>query len=116
MDDLPIRLEQFRNAFRPAGGTHGQQIGEESYALRCNGRSLTVLAEAADEIARLRSELAEVKRDAKRYRWLRRARMNVDVVVRADEDSVWIDMHGCNLDTYVDAALAAEGENNDVSA
>lgn len=57
MDDLPIRLEQFRNAFRPAGGTHGQQIGEESYALRCNGRALSVLAEAADEITRLRAEL-----------------------------------------------------------
>lgn len=62
MDDLPIRLEQFRNAFRPAGGTHGQQIGEESYALRCNGRALSVLAEAADEITRLRAELAEAKK------------------------------------------------------
>ena len=61
MDDLPIRLEQFRNAFRPAGGTHGQQIGEESYALRCNGRALSVLAEAADEITRLRAELAECR-------------------------------------------------------
>lgn len=61
MDDLPIRLEQFRNAFRPAGGTHGQQIGEESYALRCNGRALSVLAEAADEITRLRAELADAR-------------------------------------------------------
>ena len=62
------------------------------------------------EIERLRAELAECKRDAERYRWLRRARMNVDVLVREDEDSVWIDMHGWDLDAYVDAALAAKEE------
>ena len=65
---------------------------------------------ADDEISRLRAELAECRRDAERYRWLRRARMNVDVLVREDEDSVWLDMHGLDLDAYVDAALAAEGE------
>ena len=65
---------------------------------------------AIHERNRLRAELAECKRDAERYRWLRRARMNVDVLVREDEDSVWIDMHGWDLDAYVDAALAAEGE------
>ena len=65
---------------------------------------------ADDEISRLRAELAECKRDAERYRWLRRARMNVDVLVREDEDSVWLDMHGWDLDAYVDAALAAKGE------
>ena len=62
------------------------------------------------ENTRLRAELAECKRDAERYRWLRRARMNVDVLVREDEDSVWLDMHGWDLDAYVDAALAAKGE------
>lgn len=59
---------------------------------------------------RLRAELVGCKRDAERYRWLRRARMNVDVLVREDEDSVWLDMHGWDLDAYVDAALAAKGE------
>ena len=65
---------------------------------------------ADDEISRLRAELVGCKRDAERYRWLRRARMNVDVLVREDEDSVWLDMHGWDLDAYVDAALAAKGE------
>lgn len=64
----------------------------------------------ATEVTRLRAEFAECKRDAERYRWLRRARMNVDVLVREDEDSVWLDMHGWDLDAYVDAAIAAKGE------
>ena len=69
-----------------------------------------VVKDMRAEIERLRAELAECMRDAERYRWLRRARMNVDVLVREDEDSVWLDMHGLDLDAYVDAALAAEGE------
>ena len=64
----------------------------------------------AVELVTLRAELVGCKRDAERYRWLRRARMNVDVLVREDEDSVWLDMHGWDLDAYVDAALAAKGE------
>ena len=68
------------------------------------------VARAVDREIALRAELAECKRDAERYRWLRRARMNVDVLVREDEDSVWLDMHDCDLDAYVDAALAAKGE------
>ena len=69
-----------------------------------------IVAPAMRELVRLRAELAGCKRDAERYRWLRRARMNVDVLVREDEDSVWLDMHGWDLDAYVDAALAAKGE------
>ena len=114
MDDLPIRLEQFRNAFRPAGGTHGQQIGEESYALRCNGRALSVLAEAADEIARLRSELAEVKRDAKRYRWLRDDCGGFEVTVREENEDgyeSWVAGYPAEeLDAAIDAARKGEGD------
>jgi len=69
-----------------------------------------IVAPAMRELVRLRAELVGCKRDAERYRWLRRARMNVDVLVREDEDSVWLDMHGWDLDAYVDAALAAKGE------
>ena len=36
------------------------------------------MADAADEIDRLRAELAEVKRDAERYRWLRRHHIRSD--------------------------------------
>lgn len=127
MDDLPIRLEQFRNAFRPAGGTHGQQIGEESYALRCNGRALSVLAEAADEIARLRSELAAVREmyteqgltikaqqdelaacreDAERYRWLREHWDDVNHPV----DFIICNSFVTTLDADVDAARKGEVE------
>ena len=72
--------------------------------------SLDACSKTGKELQCLRAELVEYKRDAERYRWLRRARMNVDVLVREDEDSVWLDMHGWDLDAYVDAALAAKEE------
>ena len=38
-----------------------------------------VLVEAADEIDRLRAELAEYKRDAERYRWLLTGENQVEI-------------------------------------
>lgn len=57
-----------------------------------------------------RAELAECQRDVDRYRWLRRAREHVDVLMREDEDSMWMDMHGIELDAAVDEELLREME------
>lgn len=63
-----------------------------------------------EEALRLRAELAECQRDVDRYRWLRRAREHVDVLMREDEDSMWMDMHGIELDAAVDEELLREME------
>ena len=59
--------------------------------------------EAADEITRLRAELAEARRDAERYRWLRISRpltlsLCLDTATTVD----------AALDAAIDAAIAAE--------
>ena len=70
---------------------------------------------ADDEIIRLRTELAECKRDAERYRWLRGtvpesssrwARWRLERWI----SGAWHELRGLHLDTCIDAALAAEGE------
>ena len=70
---------------------------------------------AADVIERLRAELAECKRDAERYRWLRGtvpesssrwARWRLECWI----SGAWHELRGLHLDTCIDAALAAEGE------
>ena len=97
-----VALEDEKNSYIDyVGDALGQDHGETLW-----DAAQRVLSERD----RLRAELVGCKRDAERYRWLRRARMNVDVLVREDEDSVWLDMHGWDLDAYVDAALAAKGE------
>jgi len=46
--------------------------------------------------------------DAARYRWLRRAREHWDILHRQDEDSLWMDLHGNDLDAAIDAARGKE--------
>ena len=71
---------------------------------------------ADDEISRLRAELAECRRDAERYRWIRGnvpshstrwSRWKVEYFYGA---SGWNDLRHAKLDAEIDAALAAKGE------
>lgn len=48
------------------------------------------LREAADEIECLRAELAEAKRDAARYRWLRIRVASLEIMVEADAVSMLV--------------------------
>lgn len=92
------------------------------------------LARAQEEIEGLRAELASVlsdwnaivkasgsptnggaighveglRRDAERYRWLRKAREHWDILRRDDEDSCWADLHGNDLDAAIDSAMGAQ--------
>lgn len=79
MTDIVERLRNWRHA-----------------AFRRDGSTLGTMTEAADEIVRLRAELAECKKDAERYRWLRE-------MPNAD----WLDVKFCgsDLDLVIDAAL-----------
>ena len=65
---------------------------------------------AAEAITKLRAELAECKRDAERYRWLRERIENDDfLIARASE---WCLTSWCedDPDRYIDAILAAKEE------
>lgn len=69
-----------------------------------------VLHDAAEEITRLRAELAECKQDAERYRWLRdKCRDGSLTIARADDWSLhpW---SGDDIDKEIDAARKGEGE------
>jgi hypothetical protein len=66
-------------------------------------------------IDHLRAELAEQRRDAERYRWLRDADdtlAEVDMHVENEDGltGAYYTMTGVELDTAIDAALAAKGE------
>ena len=60
---------------------------------------LTLLSEAADEIDRLRAELAEARRDAERYRWLRNVASGSDWLQMAE-------MTPEATESWIDAALS----------
>lgn len=75
-----------------------------------------VLLRASKEIESLRAELAECKRDAERYRWIRGnvpshstrwSRWKVEYFYGA---SGWNDLRHAKLDAEIDAALAAKGK------
>lgn len=57
---------------------------------------------------RTQEEIEELRRDAERYRWLRKAREHWDILHRDDEDSYWADLHGNDLDAAIDAAMGAQ--------
>lgn len=62
------------------------------------------LCESADEIARLTARVAELERDAKRYRWLRdRSRMQASQFWRTCEF-----MDNERFDAELDAAMEAK--------
>jgi len=97
---------------------------QEDAALNAALRSSTVKVEHP-EIARLRAELAECKRDAERYRYLRNNISFYDVdhdfdvegrnvpVLASVSECIWYHATDCllrKLDEVVDAALAAKGE------
>mgnify|MGYP000996512548 CR=1 FL=1 len=80
---------------------------------------------AAEAITKLRAELAECKRDAERYRYLRNNISFYDVdhdfdvegrnvpVLASVSECIWYHATDCllrKLDEVVDAALAAKGE------
>jgi len=53
-------------------------------------------------------EIDRLRADAERYRWLRRAREHWDILHRQDEDNLWMDLHGNDLDAAIDAAMGKE--------
>ena len=77
----------------------------------CEGRHLCwrpcELCRAADEIERLRAELAECKRDAERYRWLRSDDCPFSCYEQEGPDNWgWCPTSSRDLDEAIDAAMA----------
>ena len=74
----------------------------------CDG---TVGEEAADEIERLRAEVAGLREDAARYRWLRSPNTGPATIWELISDECnppYMTLkYGANLDAAIDAALAA---------
>ena len=69
-----------------------------------------IQVEAADEIERLQTRLAEAERDAERYRWLR-DHINKGqgwVVMRREPSGMWDQMPSNELDSAIDALRAAD--------
>ena len=79
----------------------------------CEGRGCE-LCRAADEIERLRVELAACQQDAERYRWLRDNGDGFEITVREvneDGGEEWIAGYsGPELDIAIDTARKGEGE------
>lgn len=65
---------------------------------------------AIHERNRLRAELAECKRDAERYRWLREKIENDDFLIARASERCLAAWCGDDPDVYIDAALAAKEE------
>jgi len=67
--------------------------------------------EAADEIERLRAEVAGLREDAERYRWLRSPNTGPATIWELVSDECnppYMTLkYGANLDSAIDAALAA---------
>lgn len=72
------------------------------------------LREAADEIERLRAELAAAKRDAERYRWLRGDCPDHSIRWAQWEVRTWLapqwtsDLRFTHLDVAIDAAMKGD--------
>ena len=70
-----------------------------------------LMCEAADEIERLRAELAAAKRDAERYRWLRGDCPDHSIRWTQWEVRTWLapqwtsDLRFTHLDVAIDAAM-----------
>lgn len=94
MTDIVKRLR----ASIQVGAYHGSP-----YERGICGRQMT---EAADEIERLRAEVAALRADAERYRFIRD---NHEVRGRAME--IVYGMNGVEWDAAIDAALAKEPKN-----
>ena len=73
------------------------------------GNGFVIGTDAADRIESLEAELAAVRGDARRYRWLRDSEWDCF-------DSAWlvkIDVYGqgpSDLDAYIDATIASEAQ------
>ncbi len=91
---------------------------------RCNGMApagaVAALGLCIEHIERLRTELAEARRDAERYRWLREAQNDdmgvaqgfgtVDVGSTGVADTYERILYRANLDAAIDAARAGGGK------
>ena len=89
--------------------------GTDECKKRCDSYGVACDDIMADEIDRLRAELAACQQDAERYRWLRGtvpesssrwARWRLECWI----SGAWHELRGLHLDTCIDAARKGEGE------
>ena len=101
MTDLVERLRDVRRRFESGTPQFTDQLE-------------FVTSEAADEIERLQTRVAELERDAARYRWLRQERymFREGAVVTCDEQAetvaLWVKCPVTNCICEVDAAIDAD--------
>jgi len=108
-------IERLRAEISTAEAFHKVAVAERNYERQRADILESATIKALEDRDRLRAELAECKRDAERYRWLRGtvpesssrwARWRLECWI----SGAWHELRGLHLDTCIDAALAAKGD------